>query len=120
MYKTFKEMPIWNSAINISEDIFSLTKVLPRSEDYELTSQIRRSALSISANIAESFGRNSTKEKIQFYYISRGSIMETLSHLEYGSRVGYFDDVSQIEEKLNSIHHDINKMIFALKSKPKP
>ncbi|HDZ12890.1 MAG TPA: four helix bundle protein, partial [Bacteroidetes bacterium] len=45
--------------------------------------------MSVSANITEAFGRNSTKEKIHFYYISRGSAFKTMSHLEYATRVGY-------------------------------
>lgn len=50
MYKSFKEMPIWISAIELAENIFHLTENLPKKEDYGFTSQIRRSALSISAN----------------------------------------------------------------------
>ncbi len=53
MHKSFKEMPVWQLVMEVSEKIFYLTKDLPRNEDYGLTSQIRRSALSISANIAE-------------------------------------------------------------------
>ncbi|MDD5541522.1 MAG: four helix bundle protein, partial [Candidatus Marinimicrobia bacterium] len=50
-------MPVWREAIEIAESFFNLTSKLPRKEDYGLTSQMRRSALSISANIAEAFGR---------------------------------------------------------------
>ena len=61
-------MPIWQKAMKISEDLYNLTEGLPRKEDYGFTSQIRRSALSIPANIAEAFGRNHTLDKINFYY----------------------------------------------------
>ncbi|MBU0548955.1 MAG: four helix bundle protein, partial [Candidatus Omnitrophica bacterium] len=63
MYKSFKEMPIWQEAMNITEDTFNLTENLPKKEDYGLTSQLRRAALSISANIAEAYGRNHTHDK---------------------------------------------------------
>jgi four helix bundle protein len=53
MYKSFKDMPVWQQAMEIAENVQKLTQGLPRSEDYGFTSQIRRSALSISANIAE-------------------------------------------------------------------
>jgi len=76
-----------------------LTQHLPKKGDYGLTSQLRRSALSISGNIAEGFGRKHIKDKLQFYYASRGSLTETKSHLIYGRRVGYFSDASY--EKLN-------------------
>jgi len=81
MYKSFKNMPIWKEAMNIAEQIFTITDNLPRKEDYGFTSQIRRAALSISANIAEAFGRNHTLDKINFYYFARGSLTETQSHL---------------------------------------
>ena len=64
MYKTFKDMPIWQRAIEISEKIHKITDNLPRKEDYGFTSQVRRSSLSSAANIAEAFGRNHTSDKI--------------------------------------------------------
>jgi len=84
-------MPVWQKANTFSIEIFHLTKNLPRSEDYGLTSQIRRSANSVSANIAEGFGRKSLKEKAQYYSISKGSAYETQNHLLYGKGVGYFE-----------------------------
>ena len=117
MYKSFKEMPIWKSAIELAENIFILTENLPKKEDYGFTSQIRRSALSISANIAESFGRQHSADKINFLYFSRGSVTETQSHLEYGMRVGYIKDpdFQKLDLILQDIHRDINKIIVTLK-----
>ena len=63
-------MPVWQDAMQIATKIFKLTEILPKKEDYGFTSQIRRSALSISANIAEAFGRNHTADKINFYYFT--------------------------------------------------
>ncbi len=104
--------------MEVAESIFEITKNLPRSEDYGLTSQIRRSALSISANIAEAFGRHSIKDKIQFYYISRGSAFETASHLEYGKRVNYFmkEQIDPIQDNLFNIIREINTIIKSLGS----
>ena len=90
MYKSFKDMPVWESAHNLSIDIFNLTVNLPRSEDYSLTSQIRRASSSVPANIAEAFGRKTNKDKAKFYIIARGSGYETQNHLIYGKGVGYF------------------------------
>lgn len=53
MYKDFQELPVWQMAMQLAVDIFALTESLPRKEDYGLTSQIRRSSLSVSDNIAE-------------------------------------------------------------------
>ncbi len=117
MYKSFKEMPVWQKAMKVAETIHKFTDKLPRKEDFGFTSQIRRAALSISANIAEAFGRQHTLDKINFYYMSRGSVTETQSHLEYGRRVGYVDSehVKGLDEMLSEIYNDINKIIVTLR-----
>lgn len=117
MYKSFKEMPIWGEAMNIAEEIFKLTDKLPKKEDYGFTSQIRRAALSISANIAEAYGRNHTLDKINFYYFARGSVTETQSHLVYGKRVEYLNksQVEVLDKRLEKLYNDINKIILSLK-----
>lgn len=118
MYRSFKEMPIWREAMQIAEQIFWLSENLPKKEDYGFTSQIRRSALSISANIAEAFGRNHRLDKIKFYYYARGSVTETQSHLEYGQRVGYLapDPVAKLDVRLGRLYNDLNKIIVSFKT----
>ena len=113
-------MTIWKAAMEVAESIFEMTKKLPRSEEYGLTSQVRRSALSIAGNIAEAFGRYHLNDKVNFYYFSRGSVAETSSHLEYGARVGYFDreQTTIISEKLDNLFEEINRLIKSLKSQP--
>ncbi len=119
MYKDFTEMPVWNEAMNFAVDVFQLTESLPRKEDYGLTSQLRRASLSISNNIAESFGREHTKDKLNFYFFSRGSLLECKSELIYGQRFGYFmnDIVEQKIIQLNNIHESLNKIIKTLRSR---
>jgi four helix bundle protein len=120
MYKSFKEMPVWQEAMSIAEDVFRITEELPKKEDYGLTSQIRRSALSISANIAEAYGRKHSLDKRKFYYIARGSTTETQNHLEYGLRVGYFNriEVDNLDKRLSKVYNDLNKIIITIKSLP--
>ena len=110
-------MSVWQKAINIAEAVFRITDDLPRKEDYGFTSQIRRSALSISANIAEAYGRSHTSDKVNFYYIARGSLTETQSHLEYGKRIGYLNNeyTESLDEALNQLYNDLNKVILSLK-----
>jgi four helix bundle protein len=114
-------MPVWKLSMDAATTIFNLTDNLPKKEDYGLTSQIRRSALSISSNIAEAFGRKHNADKVNFYYFARGSITETLSHLEYSKRVGYISEEAfiNLDLLLKDIHEEINKIIVSLKSKPK-
>ncbi|GFE57747.1 four helix bundle protein [Geobacter sp. AOG1] len=117
MFKSFKDMPAWQHAIALAEKVHALTDNLPKKEDYGFTSQIRRSALSISANIAEGYGRKHTLDKINFYYNARGSLTETQSHLDYAVRVGYMtkEDSTTMDEALNGLYHEINKIINSLR-----
>ncbi len=119
MYKTFEDMPVWQKAMDLAVRIFEITDKLPKKEDYGLTSQIRRSALSVSANIAESFGRKHTLDKLNFYYNSRGSLAETKSHLIYGNRVKYFhdSDFKKLNNLIQAIWKEINHIIAALRNK---
>jgi four helix bundle protein len=119
MYKDFREMSVWKDAMKVAEVVFTVTNNLPRKEDYGFTSQIRRSALSVSANIAEAFGREHVNDKINFYYYSRGSLLETKSHLIYGKRVGYISPESFVglEEIIDRIYLEINKIIKSIKSR---
>jgi four helix bundle protein len=121
MFKTFKEMPAWQLAMEVAESVHRLTECLPRKEDYGFTSQIRRSALSISANIAEGFGRSHTLDKINFYYNSRGSLTETQSHLEYAVRIGYInsEQAGLLITSLHKLYHELNKIINTLKNTTK-
>ena len=111
-YKDFTEMPMWQNALEIGEEVFRITVVLPKSEDYGLTSQLRRASVSISANIAEAFGRSGKKDKAKFYDYARGSAFETNSLLLYGAKVGYFseEEINKIIEKSKVVIHDINKV----------
>ncbi len=118
-YNSFEEMPVWQKSMSMAVSIFTLTEKLPKKEDYGLTSQIRRSALSVPGNISEGFGRKHTKDKLNFYYDSRGSLSETKNHLIYGHKVGYFTKaeldahVILIEE----IWKELNSLINALYKK---
>ena len=116
-FTSFRDMPVWQAAMEVAQQVFTLTDGLPRKEDYGFTSQIRRSALSISANIAEAFGRSHTLDKVNFYYVARGSVTETQSHLEYGRRVGYLDTctANQLADELSGVYNEINRVILALR-----
>lgn len=114
-------MPVWQKAMDIAEKCFHISENLPRKEDYALTSQLRRSAESISANIAEGFGRRTSKDKSRFYDIARGSSFETKSHLIYGIRVKYFHESNyqEIKKLIEEVIHELNKITnFLNKTQP--
>ena len=122
MYRSFEEMPVWEKAMDLAQQIFALTEGLPKKEDYGLTSQIRRSALSVSGNLAEGFGRHHTKDKMNFYYASRGSLTETKSHLIYAQTVGYLkrDDHRLALNLIDDIWKELNGLIHSLRNKTYP
>jgi len=116
LYKSFTEMPVWQKAHRLAIDVFKLTINLPRSEDYSLTSQIRKSSNSVAACIAEGFGRSSKRDKSNFYIIARGSSFETQNHLLYGNKVGYFDlqITNRLFDEYNKLIFELNKVIKSL------
>jgi four helix bundle protein len=120
VYDSFEKMPVWQKAMEMAEEVFRITEPLPRKEDYGLTSQIRCSALSVAGNIAEGFGRKHTKDKLNFYYIARGSLAETKSHLIYGSKVGYFQKSAMVRlsELIDTIWSELNKLISSFSTRP--
>jgi four helix bundle protein len=115
-YRSFTEMPVWEKAHRLSVEVFNLTINLPRSEDYGLASQIRKSSYGVSACIVEGFGRSTKRDKSNFYIIGRDSSFETQNHLLYGNQTGYFE--SQITQRLineyNDLIFELNKLIKSL------
>jgi four helix bundle protein len=108
-FLSFRELPMWQSAMVVAEKVFTATAALPPKEDYGFTSQIRRSALRISGDIAEACGRNRALDKAQYHYIARGAVTETQNHIEYGRRVGYLDadTAAQITRLLSTLYDDL-------------
>lgn len=81
MRTKYEDLRVWVDAINLADVVYKTTRSFPRREDFGLTAQIRRSAVSIPANIAEGCGRYHTREFIQFLYVARGSLFELMTLL---------------------------------------
>lgn len=118
IYKTFQEIPVWRMAHLGVLKVYEISNKFPPKEQYILTSQIRRAAISVAANIAEGFYRNTTKELIQFLYNARGSCGEVVYHLTLVKDLGYIEDsvFKEIESFYNEIGKQINGWINSLKS----
>ncbi len=101
-YQDYTSLNVWKEAKTLVTNIYKLSANFPITENYGLTSQIRRCAVSIPSNIAEGCGRNHAKDSIQFFYISRGSLyeLETQIHisldLEYINQEDLTDILNQI------------------------
>lgn len=87
--KSFTDLKVWQEGHKIVLDIYKSTQKFPKEERFGLTNQIRRAAVSFTSNIAEGFSRTSYKEKIQFYYISLGSLTEIQNQLLIARDIGY-------------------------------
>jgi four helix bundle protein len=88
---TFEDLECYKVAREFRKLLVEWCKVLPKSEDYRLKDQVIRAARSITANIAEGFGRHHPQENLQFCRVSRGSLMETLEHLNTALDESYLD-----------------------------
>jgi four helix bundle protein len=108
----YRDLQVWQKAMDLAEEVYVHIKKLPREEKYELSSQIRRAAVSIPSNIAEGQVRFSTKEFLNFLSIARGSNAELQTQLLLCGRFGYLDEVSV--DKLLSSSYEIDKMICSL------
>jgi four helix bundle protein len=112
MVQSFRDLLVWQRAIQLTVSVYRLTQGFPREELYGLTSQIRRSAVSVPSNIAEGHGRLSTGEYRQFLGIVRGSNFEIQTQLELARALGFGDPKLIIEAE--SLSHEVGKMIHGV------
>lgn len=89
--KSFTDLNAWKEGHKLVLVIYKMTKLFPSNENFSLTSQIQRAAVSVTSNIAEGFSRNSNKEKVQFYYIALGSLAELQNQLLISKDLEYID-----------------------------
>jgi four helix bundle protein len=113
MIKSYRDLKVWQTAMDLVEAVYRLCGELPDSERFGLKSQIQRSAVSIPSNIAEGFGRGSVKEYSRFASIARGSLMELETQLALMVRLNLVqrETVLPLWEKAQSI----GKMLTALR-----
>lgn len=114
--KNFQDLRIWQKGIEVVKDIYILTKIFPKEELYGLTSQMRRSAISIPSNIAEGFRRYHNKEYKQFLYIALGSCAELETQIIIANELDYINETNKTEliEKIKYICRMTVKLIQKL------
>jgi four helix bundle protein len=112
MAQSFRELLVWQRAMQLCVAVYCLTRGFPREELYGLSSQIRRSAVSVPSNIAEGHGRLSGGEFRQFLGIARGSNFELQTQLEI-ARTLKLGEPSLVTDAEN-LSHEVGKMIFSL------
>ncbi len=100
----YKDQFIWQKAKNLAVIIYRLTNHYPKKELYGLVSQINRCAVSIPSNIAEGYGRKSTKEYIQFLHIALGSSRELETQLIISKEIKIIDNIKWIDLAIDKVN----------------
>lgn len=115
--RSHRDLIVWQKAMDLVTEVYRLTEHFPKSELYGLTSQIRRSAASIPANIAEGQGRRLAGEFLQFLGHARGSLLELDTHLEIAVRLGLLssDLHSTLMQQLIEVRKLLNGLIRSIK-----
>lgn len=115
---SYKDLIVWQRAIDLCVEIYKTTDLFPKTEQYGLTSQVRRCAVSIPSNIAEGQHRKGIGEFIQFLYISYGSAAELETQLLIAHKIGILSEVNYIllVDRLSEIIRMLNKLISSLKT----
>ena len=112
MGQAFRDLQVWQRAIQLTVVIFRLTQGFPREEIYGISSQIRRAAVSVPSNIAEGHDRNSVGEFRQFLGIARGSNYELQTQLEIARLLKFGD--SKLVDEAENLSQEVGKMVYAL------
>ncbi len=115
--KNYKELGVWQKAVKLAIDVYRVTSHFPDAEKFGLTAQIRRAIGSAPANIAEGWGRGSTKEYIQFLLVARGSLMELETHMIIGRELGYLNQqqIGAVQGQVEEVGKMLNGLIQSLR-----
>lgn len=115
-YFYFKKLDVYNYSKVLVISIYKLLENYPQEEKFAICNQIRRAAVSVPSNIAEGFGRTSSKEKIHFIEISYGSLMEVSCQIEISHDLGYIDkvDFDSINLQIETIARLLSSLRFSI------
>lgn len=116
--KSFTDLIAWKEAHKLVVLIYKVTEQFPKSEMFSLVDQMRRCGISISSNIAEGFSRHGKKEKIQFYYMAKGSLTELQNQLLIAHDVGFLnnDNFNKLAEQTVQVSKLLVGLIKSVKN----
>ena len=119
--KNYKELAVWQKAVQLAIEVYEPTSHFPETEKFGLTTQIRKAATSIPANIAEGWGRGTTNDYLRFLSIARGSLMELETHSIVAQGLGFMsqDQLKQTSGSIEEIGRMLNGLMQALKEPKK-
>lgn len=116
--KSFTDLLSWQQGHQLVIDIYRTTQSFPKTEVYGLTSQMRRAAVSVTSNIAEGYGRQSYKDKVNFFYQAQGSLIEVKNQLLVAKDVGFLPEkhYQELHQQCNQTHKLLQGLITKSKS----
>ncbi len=109
---TYKDLIVWQKSIQLVTEIYALTKTFPADERFGIVSQLNRAVISIPSNIAEGWGRELSKNYLQFLRVSRGSLMEVEAMILISKNLNYINEKEFIE--VNKKIEEIGKILQGL------
>ncbi len=117
--KDFRDLRVWQDAIEMAKTIYEMTRLFPKEEIYGITNQMRRSSVSVSSNIAEGQSRGHLREYVHFLDIARGSIAELESQVVLSSELGFLSEEQSrtVVEKIHSVRRQLTSLKTSLAKK---
>jgi len=116
--QSFTDLHVWQEGHKLVIMVYKITEMFPSREIYSLIDQMRRAVASITANIAEGFGRQSYKEKLQYYYVAQGSLTELKNFILIAKDVGYLseENFKKLVDQANLTHQFLQGFIRKTKT----
>lgn len=113
--ENFEQLTVWQQSIDLSVYIYKITDDFPKAEQFDLTNQLRRASSSISANIAEGFGRRTKNDKLHFYTIAYGSLLEVKSFTYLANKLGFIENIDSFIDTITNAQRLLNAFITSTK-----
>ena len=113
LIRSYRDLIVWQKSVEMVVAVYKATKKFPSSEQFGITSQIQRSAVSVPANIAEGYGRNTRKEYAYFLRIAHGSLSELETLLTISQKLSYC--TTQEYSTLEKCTSEVARMLYALR-----
>lgn len=113
--KSYRDLVVWQKAMMLTKAVYESSKAFPREEQFGLTQQLRRSAVSVPSNIAEGSGRGTTQDYIRFLQIARGSLFEAQTQIELSRDLQFLPEPQTTE--ILALCNEIERMLNALITK---
>ena len=120
MLKNYKELKVWKKSYELCLEIYRITAKFPTEERYGLTSQIRRSVVSIPSNIAEGYGRKTILDYVRMLYISYGSVCELETQILLAGDLDFIEkgELGTLQKDIAEIERMLKALIKSLENKP--